>query len=51
MSELSDLVGIPDKKTFDLMTSVKGLSCFTTPLILGISLISLSGLDVHAQGT
>ncbi len=33
------------------MTSVKGLSCFTTPLILGISLISLSGLDVHAQGT
>ena len=37
------------QKTFDLMTSAKGLSRFTTPLILGISLISLSGLDVHAQ--
>jgi hypothetical protein len=32
------------------MTSAKGLSRFTTPLILGISLISFSGLDVHAQG-
>ena len=31
------------------MTSAKRLSHFTTPLILGISLISLSGLDVHAQ--
>ena len=49
MSQLSDLVGSPDKNTFDLMTSAKSHSRFTTPLILGISLISLSGLDVHAQ--
>ena len=33
------------------MTSAKGLPRFTTPLLLGISLICLSGLDVHAQGT
>ena len=50
MSKWSDLVGIPNRKTLDLMTSAKDLSRFTTPLILGISLISLSGLDVHAQG-
>lgn len=32
------------------MTSAKGLFRFTTPLILGISLTSMSGLVVHAQG-
>ena len=48
-SNFSDLANIPDSTTFDLMTSSKDFSYFTTSLALGISVLSLTGITVHAQ--
>ena len=43
---LRNLANIPNRIKFDLMTSTKGLTFFTSSLVLGIS---ITGLAVHAQ--
>ena len=43
---LRNLANIPKRIKFDLMTSTKGFTFFTSSLVLGIS---ITGLAVHAQ--